>query len=53
MAKEKRDHVMLVCSESGDINYYTSRNRLGAKLELMKYNPRLRKRTIHREKRRK
>ena len=49
MAKEKREHVMMVCSESGDINYYTSRNRLGAKLELMKYNPYLRRHTLHRE----
>ena len=53
MAKERREHVMLVCQESGDINYYTSRSRLGTKLELMKYNPRLRKRTLHKEKRRK
>jgi large subunit ribosomal protein L33 len=53
MAKEKREHVMLVCSETGDINYYTSRNRMGQKLELMKYSPRLRKRTMHKEKRRK
>ena len=36
--KEKREHVMLVCRESGDI-HYTSRNRLGAEVELMKYNP--------------
>lgn len=53
MAKEKREHVMLVCQESGDINYYTSRSRMAPKLELMKYNPRLRKRTLHKEKRRK
>ncbi len=53
MAKEKREHVMLVCSETGDINYYTSRSRMGQKLELMKYHPRLRRRTLHKEKRRK
>ena len=53
MAKEKREHVMLVCTETGDINYYTSRNRLGEKLELKKYNPKLRRRTLHKEKRRK
>ncbi len=53
MAKEKREHVMLVCQESGDINYYTSRSRMAPKLELKKYNPRLRRRTLHKEKRRK
>jgi large subunit ribosomal protein L33 len=53
MAKEKRENVMLVCSETGDINYYTSRNKMNEKLELMKYSPRLRKRTVHKEKRRK
>ena len=53
MAKEKREHVMLVCTENGDINYYTSRSRLGQKLELKKYSPRLRRHTLHKEKRRK
>jgi len=27
MAKEKREYVMMVCSETGDINYFTSRRR--------------------------
>jgi large subunit ribosomal protein L33 len=53
MAKEKVEHVMLVCSETGDINYYTSRAKTAPKLELMKYSPRLRRRTLHKEKRRK
>jgi len=53
MAKEKREQIMLVCTETGDINYYTSRSRMGEKLELVKYSPRLRKRTVHKEKRRK
>jgi len=53
MAKEKREYVMLVCEETGDINYYTSRGKLAPKLELKKYNPRLRRRTVHKEKRRK
>lgn len=53
MAKEKREYVMMVCSESGDINYYTSRGKATPKLELMKYNPRLRKHTLHKEKKRK
>jgi len=53
MAKERREYVQMVCTETGDINYYTSRSKLGQKLELMKFNPRLRRRTLHKEKRRK
>ena len=53
MAKEKVEHVMMVCTETGDINYYTSRSKTAAKLELKKYNPRLRKHTVHKEKKRK
>jgi large subunit ribosomal protein L33 len=53
MAKDKREHIMLVCSETGDINYYTSRSKTSEKLELKKYNPRLRKHTLHKEKKRK
>jgi large subunit ribosomal protein L33 len=53
MAKEKVEHVMMVCTETGDINYYTSRSKTAAKLELKKYNPRLRKHTLHKEKKRK
>ncbi len=53
MAKEKVEHIMLVCSETGDINYYTSRAKTSPKLELKKYHPRLRKHTLHKEKKRK
>lgn len=53
MAKDKREHIMLVCSETGDINYYTSRAKTTEKLELMKFSPRLRKHTLHKEKKRK
>jgi large subunit ribosomal protein L33 len=53
MAKEKREHVVMVCQESGDLNYYTSRGKTTEKLELKKYNPRLRKHTLHKEKKRK
>jgi large subunit ribosomal protein L33 len=53
VAKDKREHVMLVCSETGDINYYTSRSKTATKLERMKYNPNLRKHTLHKEKKRK
>ena len=51
MAKDKREYVMLVCSETGDINYYTSRAKTAPKLELKKYSPRLRKHTLHKLKR--
>jgi len=53
MAKEKREYLQLVCTETGDVNYYTSRSKLGQKLELKKYCPRLKRHTIHKEKRRK
>ena len=53
MAKEKREHVVLVCQETGDLNYYTSRAKTGQKLELKKYSPKLRKHTLHKEKKRK
>ena len=48
--KKKKEIVQLVCSESGDRNY-TIRKKPGApKLELKKYSPRLRKHTLHVEK---
>lgn len=58
MAKAKkgpRGTVALKCTESGIITHYTSRNKRNeqekghGKLELMKYNPVLRKRTLHKE----
>ncbi len=54
MAKaQKRESVWLQCTESGDLNYRTTVNVQGGvpKLEMMKYNPRLRKRTKHKIKR--
>ena len=54
MAKaQKRETVWLQCTESGDLNYRTCVNVQGGvpKLELMKYSPRLRKRTKHKIKR--
>ncbi|MCW5943739.1 MAG: 50S ribosomal protein L33 [Fimbriimonadaceae bacterium] len=54
MAKkgEAREIIRLVCTEDGK-NYYTTtknkRNTQG-RLELKKYNPNLRKVTVHREK---
>lgn len=49
MAKAaKREYVWLQCTESGDLNYRTQiATATGGKLQLKKYNPRLRKHTIH------
>jgi large subunit ribosomal protein L33 len=54
MAKsQKREFVWLQCTETGELNYRTSVNVQGGtpKLELKKYCPRLRKRTVHKVKR--
>ncbi len=55
MAKkgQKREWVWLQCTESGDLNYRTSVNVQGGvpKLQLKKYSPRLRRRTVHKLKR--
>jgi large subunit ribosomal protein L33 len=48
--KKKKESVFLVCEETGDHNY-TLRRKVGAeKLKLKKYCPRLRKHTLHLEK---
>ncbi|NNM68298.1 MAG: 50S ribosomal protein L33 [Spirochaetales bacterium] len=54
MAKKSKggvELVALVCSETGLRNYTTKKNRRNnpEKLELMKYCPKLRKHTLHRE----
>lgn len=49
-SKLNRQYVWLQCSETGDINYRTSKKMSGPKLELKKYSPRLRKHTLHKEK---
>ena len=52
MAKSKNViHVGLKCTECGDINYTTNKNKKNntQKLELRKYSPRVRKHTLHRE----
>ena len=49
-SKKKSETVFLVCSETGDYNYVVKRKPGGEKLKLMKYSPRLRKRTEHNEK---
>jgi large subunit ribosomal protein L33 len=54
MAKSaKREYAWLQCTECDDLNYRTSINVQGgaAKLELKKYCPRERKRTVHKIKR--
>jgi large subunit ribosomal protein L33 len=49
---EKREIVRLVCSEDKKHYVVTSKNKMNTKgkLELMKYNPELRKYTLHVEK---
>jgi large subunit ribosomal protein L33 len=49
-SKKKVETVFLVCEETGDYNYTIRRKMGGEKLKLSKYSPRLRKRTIHVEK---
>jgi large subunit ribosomal protein L33 len=54
MAKSKdvRHKVILDCTEQpGSSRYSTMKNRrnTAGRLELMKYNPKLRKHTLHRE----
>ena len=53
MAKKKKivEVVHLVCKESGEHNYTLRRKRGETKLELMKFCPKLRKHTMHVEKR--
>jgi large subunit ribosomal protein L33 len=50
---EKREVVRLVCTEDEKHYVVTSKNKQNTpdKLELLKYNPTLRKKTLHREKR--
>jgi large subunit ribosomal protein L33 len=49
-SKKKVETVFLVCEETGDYNYTLRRKPGGEKLKLKKYSPRLRKHTIHTEK---
>jgi large subunit ribosomal protein L33 len=48
--KKKAETVFLVCEESGDYNYTLRRKPGGEKLKLKKYCPRLRRHTLHVEK---
>lgn len=49
-SKKKLEVVHLVCKETGDYNYTLRRKTGGEKLELKKFCPRLRKHTVHVEK---
>jgi len=49
-SKKKVEVIHLVCEETGDYNYVLRRKSGGEKLKLLKYSPRLRKRTLHLEK---
>lgn len=48
--KKKVETVFLVCDETGDYNYTLRRKSGGEKLKLQKYSSRLRRRTLHTEK---
>ncbi len=48
-----REWVWLVCTETRDQNYRTQVKAGTKKLELVKYSPRLRKRTLHKISRKK
>jgi large subunit ribosomal protein L33 len=49
-SRKKAETVFLVCKETGDYNYTLKRKPGREKLELQKYSPRLRRRTVHVEK---
>ncbi len=51
MANGVRIKIGLKCQESGDINYTTWKNPKThtEKVEVRKYNPKLRKHTVHKE----
>jgi large subunit ribosomal protein L33 len=49
-SKKKVETVFLVCEETGDYNYSLRRKSGGEKLKLKKYSPRLRRHTLHIEK---
>ena len=49
-SKKKAETIFLVCEETGDYNYSLRRKSGGEKLRLKKYCPRLRRHTMHVEK---
>jgi len=53
MAGDNREYVFLECSETGVRHYRTQKRVKGQgikKIELMKYSSKLRKHTLHKEK---
>ena len=54
-SKKKAETIFLVCEETGDYNYRTSKRIKGNpyKVEVMKYCPRLKKHTLHKESKKK
>lgn len=49
-SKKKKEIVHLVCQETGDYNYTIKKRTGSEKLKLKKYCPRLRRHTVHIEK---
>ncbi len=49
-SKKKTEVVFLVCDDCGDDNYTLRRKSGGEKLKIRKYCPRVRKHTLHSEK---
>jgi large subunit ribosomal protein L33 len=49
-SKKKAETVFLVCEQTGDYNYTIRRKPGRDKLKVKKYCPRLRKHTLHNEK---
>jgi len=49
--KTMRVNITLACTETGDRNYITTKNKRKnpERIELMKYCPRLKRHTLHRE----
>ena len=48
--KKKLETMFLVCEETGDYNYTIRKKAGGEKIQVKKYSPRLRKHTMHIEK---
>jgi len=49
-SKDKKEVVFLVCKETGDRNYTIRKKPRAPKVELKKYSSRLRRHTLHSEK---
>ena len=48
--KKKKETIFLVCDECGSYNYSLRRKQGSEKLKLMKYCPKMRRHTLHSEK---